>query len=163
MVRGSILRKRMSKSEFKRTYGSSLTHSRSASKDVVRFLMGHQIPLNAIQSLELCVVELMNNAYIHSYSEIEGQPIEVECRVGDDQVSGFVELRVSDCGAPINEKTFIQHKNKQIEAPNLMDDDSWSSSGRGLMLVAQLSDLFKLEKGFENNTFVVVKRNWERN
>ncbi|MCA2487811.1 ATP-binding protein [Vibrio alginolyticus] len=153
----------MSKSEFKRTYGSSLTHSRSASKDVVRFLMGHQIPLNATQSLELCVVELMNNAYIHSYSEIEGLPIEVECRVGDDQVSGFVELRVSDCGAPINEKTFIQHKNKQIEAPNLMDDDSWSSSGRGLMLVAQLSDLFTLEKGFENNTFVVVKRNRERN
>ncbi len=44
-----------------------------------------------------------------------------------------------------------------------MDDDSWSSSGRGLMLVAQLSDLFTLEKGFENNTFVVVKRNRERN
>ncbi|HHX8438113.1 ATP-binding protein [Vibrio diabolicus] len=124
--------------------------------------MDNQISLSTAQSLELCVVELMNNAYIHSYSEIEGKPIDVECRIRCDQMSDFIELRVSDYGASINEMTFNQHKNKQIEGPNLMDDDSWSASGRGLMLVAQLSDQFKLEKEIGKNTFVLVKRNGEK-
>ncbi|HHF3209590.1 TPA: ATP-binding protein [Vibrio diabolicus] len=152
----------MFQSEFKRTYGGSLTRSRSASKEVAKFLMDNQVSLSTAQSLELCVVELMNNAYIHSYSEIEGKPIDVECRIRCDQMSDFIELRVSDYGASINEMTFNQHKNKQIEAPNLVDDDSWSASGRGLMLVAQLSDQFKLEKEIGKNTFVLVKRSGEK-
>ncbi|WP_029827534.1 ATP-binding protein, partial [Vibrio parahaemolyticus] len=53
--------------EFKKTFLSSLKSSREASKQLAEFLFQHQVLVSDVQHLELCVVEVMNNAFIHSY------------------------------------------------------------------------------------------------
>ena len=67
-----------------------------------------------------------------------------------------VELRVADYGNGIDDDTFKGHIFKQIEAPNLLDEDSWLPSGRGLILIAQMTDVFSVSHQGERNCFTVV-------
>ncbi|EGR0767510.1 ATP-binding protein [Vibrio parahaemolyticus] len=144
--------------EFKKTFLSSLKSSREASKQLAEFLFQHQVLVSDVQHLELCVVEVMNNAFIHSYDEQEGEPIELECAILSDSKSTHIEMRISDYGRPIKKSVFQEHTNKEIKAPSLFDEDSWMSSGRGLMLISNLVDSFQVLRSGRKNTFVLIKR-----
>ncbi|ARV74604.1 SpoIIE family protein phosphatase [Vibrio campbellii] len=140
---------------FQKSYQASLEVSRQASLELVEFLQQHSVSSHAMQALELCVVELMNNAFIHAYQEQAGKTVELECEVLRGEKTK-VELRVADYGNGIDDDTFKGHIFKQIEAPNLLDEDSWLPSGRGLILIAQMTDVFSVSHQGERNCFTVV-------
>ena len=140
---------------FQKSYQASLEVSRQASLELVEFLQQHSVSSHAMQALELCVVELMNNAFIHAYQEQAGKTVELECEVLRGEKTK-VELRVADYGNGIDDDTFKGHISKQIEAPNLLDEDSWLPSGRGLILIAQMTDVFSVSNQGERNCFTVV-------
>ncbi|MFQ0976291.1 SpoIIE family protein phosphatase [Vibrio campbellii] len=143
-------------SVFQKSYQASLEVSRQASLELVEFLTLHSVSSHATQALELCVVELMNNAFIHAYQEQAGKTVELECEVIQGEKTK-VELRVADYGNGIDEDTFKAHISKQIEAPNLFDEDSWLPSGRGLILIAQMTDEFSVCSQAGRNEFTVIK------
>ncbi|ABU73502.1 SpoIIE family protein phosphatase [Vibrio campbellii] len=140
---------------FQKSYQASLEVSRQASLELVEFLQQHSVSSHAMQALELCVVELMNNAFIHAYQEQAGKTVELECEVLRGEKTK-VELRVADYGNGIDDDTFKGHISKQIEAPNLLDEDSWLPSGRGLILIAQMTNGFSVSHQGERNCFTVV-------
>ncbi|GLR05916.1 hypothetical protein GCM10007906_35040 [Vibrio hyugaensis] len=140
---------------FKCTYHTSLETSREASKEVVQFLNQQSVSTQISQTLELCVVELMNNAFIHAYQEQE-RTIELVCEVCSDN-NPKVELRITDEGNAIDENTFQSYTSKQIEAPNRFDESSWLPSGRGLMLISQMTDKFTVSHEAGRNCFSVEK------
>ncbi|MGR5212335.1 SpoIIE family protein phosphatase [Vibrio rotiferianus] len=140
---------------FKRCYEASLEVSRQASLDIVEFLSKQSIPDHTAQKLELCVVELMNNAFIHAYQEQSEKTVELECKVIQGE-QPKIELRVIDYGKCVNDDTFQTCISKQIEAPNLFDEDSWLPSGRGIMLISQMTDEFTVSKKGERNIYTVT-------
>lgn len=58
----------------------------------------------------------------------------------------------------LKKSVFQEHTNKEIKAPSLFDEDSWMSSGRGLMLISNLVDSFQVLRCGRKNTFVLIKR-----
>lgn len=66
---------------FQKSYQVSLEVSRQASLELVEFLQQHSVSSHAMQALELCVVELMHNTFIHAYQEQAGKMVEFECEV----------------------------------------------------------------------------------
>ncbi|MFV8450260.1 SpoIIE family protein phosphatase [Vibrio campbellii] len=143
-------------SVFQKSYQASLEVARLASLELVEFLQQHSVSSHVAQTLELCVVELMNNAFIHAYQEQAGKTVELECEVLRGEKTK-VKLRVADYGNGIDEDTFKAHISKQIEAPNLFDEDSWLPSGRGLILIAQMTDEFSVCRKAGRNEFTVIK------
>jgi sigma-B regulation protein RsbU (phosphoserine phosphatase) len=140
---------------FQKSYQASLEVSRQASLELVEFLQQHSVSSHAMQALELCVVELINNAFIHAYQEQAGKTVELECEVIREEKTK-VELRVADYGNGIDDDTFKGHTSKQIEAPNLLDENSWLPSGRGIMLISQMTDEFTVSKKGERNIYIVT-------
>ncbi|MGR5196011.1 SpoIIE family protein phosphatase [Vibrio rotiferianus] len=140
---------------FQKSYQASLEVSRQASLELVEFLQQHSVSSHAMQALELCVVELINNAFIHAYQEQAGKTVELECEVIRGEKTK-VELRVADYGNGIDDDTFKGHTSKQIEAPNLLDENSWLPSGRGIMLISQMTDEFTVSKKGERNIYIVT-------
>ncbi|AUI88277.1 response regulator [Vibrio azureus] len=144
------------KLKMERSYYGSLESSRRASKDVTAFLNVQFVPRNIVQAMELCVVELMNNAFIHSYKEQDGQQIELLCEVFKES-EPKVMISITNFGEAIKESVFQSHVSREIQAPNLLDEASWSASGRGLMLIAEMTDDFYFKTNSYGNTFTVFK------
>ncbi|WP_186174778.1 SpoIIE family protein phosphatase [Vibrio jasicida] len=140
---------------FQKSYQASLEVSRQASLELVEFLQQHSVSSHAMQTLELCVVELMNNAFIHAYQEQTGKTVELECELTQGEQHN-IEVRVFDYGNRISDETFQSYTSKQIETPNLFDEQSWMPSGRGLMLIAQMTDAFSVSHQVERNCFTVA-------
>ncbi|MCV3264657.1 ATP-binding protein [Vibrio harveyi] len=140
---------------FQKSYQASLEVSRQASLEVVEFLQQHSVSSHVAQTLELCVVELMNNAFIHAYQEQTGKTVELECELTQGEQHN-IEVRVFDYGNRISDETFQSYTSKQIETPNLFDEESWMPSGRGLMLIAQMTEAFSVSHQGECNCFTVV-------
>lgn len=140
---------------FQKSYQASLEVSRQASLELVEFLQQHSVSSHVAQTLELCVVELMNNAFIHAYQEQTGKTVELECELTQGEQHN-IEVRVFDYGNRISDETFQSYTSKQIETPNLFDEESWMPSGRGLMLIAQMTDVFSVSHQGELNCFTVA-------
>ncbi|MET2845156.1 SpoIIE family protein phosphatase [Vibrio owensii] len=140
---------------FQKSYQASLEVSRQASLELVEFLQQHSVSSHVAQTLELCVVELMNNAFIHAYQEQTGKTVELECELTQGEQHN-IEVRVFDYGNRISDETFQSYTSKQIETPNLFDEESWMPSGRGLMLIAQMTDVFSVSHQGECNCFTVA-------
>ncbi|PNQ53928.1 response regulator, partial [Vibrio agarivorans] len=143
---------RPKKLRMERLYYGSLENSRIASKDVAVFLNVQSIPSTIIQTIELCIVELMNNAFIHSYQEQEEKKIELVCEVFKDSEQKVL-INVTNFGEPIEESLFLSYISKEIQAPNIFDETSWLPSGRGLMLITQMTDDFYFRTNSRGNTF----------
>ncbi|EDP60683.1 SpoIIE family protein phosphatase [Vibrio sp. AND4] len=137
-----------------KSYQASLETSRQGGRDLLEFLERHSVSHHVAQALELCVVELMNNAYIHAYREQKGNKVELECEVSTGKIA-FVELRVADYGLRIDDGVFQRYVEQQIEAPSLFDEVCWLPSGRGLMLIAHMSDSLSVGSQAGRNVFTV--------
>ncbi|GAL29663.1 serine-protein kinase RsbW [Vibrio variabilis] len=82
---------------FSNTYMSSIATSRDVANDLKRFWLGWDIQGNTIDELELCVVELVNNAYEHAYNEAEGKPIEIVSRCQNSKSLLILPILVKVC------------------------------------------------------------------
>ena len=143
--------------EFNKVYESSLDVSRIAAEDLNSYWRLLGIDVDLTYQLELCMVEMVNNTFIHAYNKQLGFPIELKCGViieGDkkrlfifisDQGEGMIKLDL--------EKKLASHfieADPEIEA-------TWATSGRGFLIVSSLMDKIELSVSEGINTFVMTK------
>ena len=103
-----------------------------------------------VNRVELCVVEIVNNAIEHAYGHEKGHKVEVAAHL--DQ-SGLT-LTVSDWGKPM-----VKGKLESASLPVDLDDPAlWLDSGRGLPIVQSLMDSVYYQRDGDKNSFVMLKR-----
>ncbi|EGU31957.1 putative anti-sigma F factor antagonist [Vibrio ichthyoenteri ATCC 700023] len=142
---------------FGNTYLSSLDASRDASEDLQHFCSLVGISNELAAQLELCVVEIVNNAFIHAYNEQEGQPIELQCEIQTDSSQSVLLMAVSDYGCVMSQQEFENKLATTFIEPDPEDDATWATSGRGFIIVSSLMDTVKLSTQHTKNTFLMVK------
>ncbi|AMO56706.1 hypothetical protein GZ77_03010 [Endozoicomonas montiporae] len=104
-----------------------------------------------INRLELCLVEIVNNAIEHAYGNEPGHPVEV-C-IGLDKTT--MNISVSDWGASIPGNVI---KDQEPEEINPDHPESWLCSGRGLHIVNKLMDTVDYDTTEEGkNIFTMSK------
>ena len=104
-----------------------------------------------INRLELCLVEIVNNAIEHAYGNEAGHPVEVCVGLGKKTMS----ISVSDWGASIPSEVI---ENNQPEELNPDHPESWLCSGRGLHIVNKLMDGVSYETEAGKNSFLMSKK-----
>lgn len=106
-----------------------------------------------VNSVELCVVEVVNNVIEHAYASESGHSVEVELRYLPDRE---LEIVVSDSGRGRPEGG----KGAKEQAVELdpRDPETWLVSGRGLTIVKRLMDSTCYRSCDGRNSFHMVKR-----
>ncbi|WP_413113484.1 ATP-binding protein [Thaumasiovibrio sp. DFM-14] len=141
---------------FSKKYQSSADVSRIIAEDVQQYLQEHAVSEQVISELELCLVEIVNNAYEHAYKYHDNMPIECSCFING---SNELVFEVSDYGESMTEIEFERAVSADFIEPDPEDPSTWTTSGRGFIIVAQLTDDLKYTQGKEKNTFKFLKRN----
>ena len=103
-----------------------------------------------INRLELCLVEIVNNAIEHAYNNEAGHPVEV-C-VGLDKTT--MNISVSDWGSSIPRDVMDNQRPEEIDPEH---PESWLCSGRGLHIVNKLMDQVAYETDEGKNSFIMSK------
>lgn len=103
-----------------------------------------------INRLELCLVEIVNNAIEHAYNNEAGHPVEV-C-VGLDKTT--MNISVSDWGSSIPGDVIESQQPEEIDPEH---PESWLCSGRGLHIVNKLMDQVSYETDEGKNSFIMSK------
>ena len=103
-----------------------------------------------VNRVELCVVEIVNNAIEHAYGNESGHKVEVVAHLGPSDLT----LTVSDWGM-----TMGRGKLESASLPVELDDPAlWLDSGRGLPIVHSLMDSVHYQRDGNKNSFVMRKR-----
>ncbi len=92
------------------------------------------IDAGEINRIELCLVEIVNNAIEHAYGNEKGHPVRVSLLLSGQQLT----LEVQDQGKP-----FVNAEEKLNEPPPEPDPDdpsTWLSSGQGVSIVSRMMD-----------------------
>ncbi|WP_051786471.1 ATP-binding protein [Endozoicomonas numazuensis] len=103
-----------------------------------------------INRLELCLVEIVNNAIEHAYENKAGYPVEI-CV---DLDKTMMNIAVSDWGQSIPDEV-IQDKAEVAVDPEY--PETWLCSGRGLHIVNKLMDQVSYESDQGKNSFTMKK------
>ncbi|WP_062269938.1 ATP-binding protein [Endozoicomonas arenosclerae] len=103
-----------------------------------------------INRLELCLVEIVNNAIEHAYDNEAGHPVEV-CV---DLDNTMMNIAVSDWGQSIPDDV-IEDKAEPAMDPE--HPETWLCSGRGLHIVNKLMDQVSYESDEGKNSFIMKK------
>lgn len=103
-----------------------------------------------INRLELCLVEIVNNAIEHAYANEAGHPVEV-C-VDLDKTT--MNIAVSDWGSAIPDDVMGNTEEKELDIDN---PESWLCSGRGLHIVNKLMDQVSYQSESGKNSFIMKK------
>ncbi|WP_252179930.1 ATP-binding protein [Endozoicomonas sp. 4G] len=103
-----------------------------------------------VNRLELCLVEIVNNAIEHAYDNQAGHPVEV-C-VSLDKT--MINISVSDWGQTIPDEV-MQDKAEKVVDPE--HPEIWLCSGRGLHIVKKLMDHVAYESNQNKNSFIMKK------
>ena len=104
-----------------------------------------------INRLELCLVEIVNNAIEHAYGNEAGHPVEV-C-VALDKTT--MNISVSDWGASIPGEVIAGQQSEEIDPEQ---PETWLCSGRGLHIVNKLMDVVSYETDEGKNSFMMSKK-----
>ena len=104
---------------------ASTAMAASALRDVCRLTALQSV---AINRLELCLVEIVNNVIIHAYDTMSGHLIEIEMTVSP----AYIAINVSDWG-----KTMTDQQ-RRLQAP--ANTPTTAIRGRGLFIVRKLMD-----------------------
>ncbi len=105
-----------------------------------------------INRIELCVVEITNNAIEHAYSSASGHSVEVMINLTTDEM----EIVVSDWGQAM---AALQSAGmSDMQNITAADPESWSCSGRGLNIVEQLMDDVSYISSDGKNSFYMSKK-----
>lgn len=102
-----------------------------------------------VNRVELCVVEIVNNAIEHAYDHEKGHKVEVVAHLAQSALT----LTVSDWG-----KAMVKGKLESASLPVDLDDPAlWLDSGRGLPIVQNLMDSVSYHRNGDKNSFVMLK------
>lgn len=108
------------------------------------------LAIDAVNRIELCTVEIMNNSIEHSYRNESGHTVEVLVDLSSDKL----EIVVSDWGVTMD----VAQKRSSEQDTASMDVNSWGSSGRGLNIVEQLMDDVRYDSFDGKNSFYMSKK-----
>ncbi|WEM43540.1 ATP-binding protein [Photobacterium sp. DA100] len=140
---------------FSKQYSSSPDVSREIAADMQEYLQHNQISQEIIDQVELCLVEVVNNAYEHAYQYSNQLPIESSCFFNSNNELVF---EVSDYGKSMSKEEFNRAINGEFIEPDPDDPETWATSGRGFIIVMQLTDNLEYIKNGNKNTFKLLKR-----
>ncbi|MDA0148135.1 ATP-binding protein [Vibrio sp. LaRot3] len=143
---------------FFKIYPSSLDASRIASEDLMNYWQAIGVSDELASQLELCVVEMVNNAYLHAYSGEEGLPVEVECAIEKGDHDTLLKLFISDNGSVMSQQELDSKLDSAFIEPDPCDESTWTTSGRGFIIVSSLMDRVQLFSENSKNTFLMVKK-----
>lgn len=139
---------------FKQRYNSSADVARVIAEDVNEFAAQQSVAQDIIAQVELCLAELVNNAYEHAYALTDGYPIEVSCYFKDD---AKLVIEVSDYGKAMSRDEFQLAINAEFIVPEPDDENTWVTSGRGFIIIVQLTDSLTYNCVDNKNTFKIHK------
>ncbi|MGF1868988.1 ATP-binding protein [Photobacterium indicum] len=142
------------KHEFKQQYKSSLEVSRNIANDVKAYWAGIGLGPDVIDQIELCLVEMVNNAYEHAYHSEDGCPIELTSYLND---KNELVTEISDYGQSMSKDEFTKAVNNEFIEPDPADPETWATSGRGFIIVVQLTDNLEYINLGDKNTFRLYK------
>ncbi|MGF1736290.1 ATP-binding protein [Photobacterium satsumensis] len=140
---------------FSKKYSSSPDVSRDIAEDMQQYLRSNQVSQDIIDQVELCLVEVVNNAYEHAYQYSDKLPIECSCFFNSDNELVF---EVSDYGKSMTKEEFNRAINGEFIEPDPDDPETWTTSGRGFIIVVQLTDDLEYIQNGNKNTFKILKR-----
>ena len=101
--------------------------------------------------LELCLVEIVNNAIEHAYENKPGQKVQVDLELDD----ALIRLTVSDHGKSIPQESLLSDKEPDLDPERT---DTWLCSGRGLHIVNRLMDAVSYQRIGDRNSFIMEKK-----
>ncbi|OED45805.1 hypothetical protein ACH42_04605 [Endozoicomonas sp. (ex Bugula neritina AB1)] len=104
-----------------------------------------------INRLELCLVEVVNNAIEHAYGNKAGHRVEILVELEETQLS----ITISDWGA------VMPGKNLEVRELKLIDPELPETvlcSGRGLHIVRNLMDALEYSSHQGKNSLLMVKQ-----
>jgi serine/threonine-protein kinase RsbW len=142
---------------FKQNYQSSDDVARVIAEDINVFALENDIEENIMEQVELCIAELVNNAYEHAYELTDGCPIEVICYLKDD---AELVIEISDFGQAMDRSAFKAAVNAEFVVPDPDDEATWTTSGRGFIIIVQLTDSLIYTCEDNKNTFEFHKKLW---
>lgn len=143
---------------FNRVYLSSLDASRHAADALVLYWSEIGINRDVQGQLELCVVEMVNNAFLHAYQGIEGRPITVQCKMLESESASILTLVIEDEGQAMTQRQLIQAITSDFVEPDPEDESTWTTSGRGFIIVSNLMDEVTMDIEPEKNRFLMQKK-----
>lgn len=141
--------------QFSQQYSSSSNVAREIAEDMQEYLHYHHISQEIIDQVELCLVEVVNNAYEHAYQYSDARPIECSCFFNSNNELVF---EVSDYGKAMSKEEFNRAINGEFIEPDPDDPETWTTSGRGFIIVVQLTDNLEYIQSGNKNTFKLLKR-----
>ena len=103
-----------------------------------------------INRLELCLVEVVNNAIEHAYGNKPGHKVEAAISLAETQLT----ITISDWGSP------MLAENRDDNEPQKLDPESpetWLCSGRGLHIVRNLMDTVEYSSHQGKNSLLMCK------
>ncbi|MEH6531698.1 MAG: ATP-binding protein [Photobacterium frigidiphilum] len=142
------------KHEFKQQYKSSLEVSRNIANDVKAYWADIGLGPDVIDQIELCLVEMVNNAYEHAYHSEDGCPIELTSYLNE---KNELVTEISDYGQSMSKDEFTKAINNEFIEPDPSVPETWTTSGRGFIIVVQLTDNLEYINLGDKNTFRLYK------
>lgn len=142
------------KNEFKQQYKSSLEVSRNIANDVKAYWADIGLGPDVIDQIELCLVEMVNNAYEHAYHSEDGCPIELTSYLNE---KNELVTEISDYGQSMSKDEFTKAINNEFIEPDPGEPETWMTSGRGFIIVVQLTDNLEYTNLGDKNTFKLYK------
>ena len=104
-----------------------------------------------INRLELCLVEVVNNAIEHAYTNQPGNRVAVRVDVTKERIA----ITVSDWGEAMPGEVLNQDKEPELD---LDSPESWLCSGRGLHIVKNLMDSVNYSSEEGKNSLIMAKQ-----
>ncbi|WP_067585472.1 ATP-binding protein [Endozoicomonas ascidiicola] len=104
-----------------------------------------------VNRVELCIVEIVNNAIEHAYDSEKGHKVEV----GVDLLQSKLQFTVSDWGKSLDESKLDEKEELDVDGDN---PASWLCSGRGLSIVQNLMDQIDYQCEGDKNSFIMSKQ-----
>lgn len=144
---------------FRKRYDSSDDVARIIAEDVNKFSFENEVSQDVIAQIELCLAELVNNAYEHAYELTDGCPIEVTCYFKDN---AELVIEVSDFGQAMDRDEFKAAVNAEFVVPDPDDESTWTTSGRGFIIIVELTDSLIYTCEDNKNTFEFHKKLWSQ-
>ncbi|MGY0219188.1 ATP-binding protein [Endozoicomonadaceae bacterium StTr2] len=113
------------------------------------------VDASEINRIELCLVEIVNNAIEHAYGNEKGHPVRVNLLLTDSKLT----LEIQDQG-----KTFTNAEEKlnaPPPEPDPNDPSTWLSSGQGVSIVSRMMDDVSYDSG-EGWNVMTMSRNFKK-
>ncbi|WP_117236360.1 ATP-binding protein [Vibrio maerlii] len=147
----------MKQLRFESTYPSSLDASREAGEALTDFLNTHHIDDITVTQVELCIVEMVNNAYEHAYQEQEGKPVTVSCVLSPRVDGHSLEIEIVDSGESLTQQELETALSKDFIEADPEDETTWETSGRGFTIVKTIMDSVQVNTEGNLNRFLMKK------